>query len=218
MVGKTALLVFRFGLFLVLLAPFLVSKQLLFPFVTTKSFVFRIVVELLLPVYAYLVCVRKDLRPSFKNPLTLVVVGFLIFNFISAIFGVNVIRSLWGNFERMGGAFYLLHLTLLYFYILLIAQAKVINLAKFLKVTVISASILSLYGILVALGLKPFVPDPSLPRISITFGNPIYVGSFLILPLFFKFVFYFAVRKKISKSILWTLCTGSAFGNLPKRY
>jgi hypothetical protein len=89
MVGKTALLVFRFGLFLVLLAPFLVSKQLLFPFVTTKSFVFRIVVELLLPVYAYLVCVRKDLRPSFKNPLTLVVVGFLIFNFISAIFGVN---------------------------------------------------------------------------------------------------------------------------------
>jgi hypothetical protein len=117
MVGKTALLVFRFGLFLVLLAPFLVSKQLLFPFVTTKSFVFRIVVELLLPVYAYLVCVRKDLRPSFKNPLTLVVVGFLIFNFISAIFGVNVIRSLWGNFERMGGTFYLLHLTLLYFYV-----------------------------------------------------------------------------------------------------
>jgi len=205
MQGKTALLVFRFGLFLVLLAPFLVSKQLLFPFVTTKSFVFRIVVELLLPVYAYLVCVRKDLRPSFKNPLTLAVVGFLIFNFISAIFGVNVIRSLWGNFERMGGAFYLLHLTLLYFYILLIAQAKVINLAKFLKVAVISASILSLYGILVALGLKPFVPDPSLPRISITFGNPIYVGSFLILPLFLSLFFILQSEKKYQK-VFFGLC------------
>jgi tetratricopeptide (TPR) repeat protein len=34
------------------------------------------------------------------------------------------------------------------------------------------------------MGMKPIVTDPSLPRISIFFGNPIYVGSFMILPMF----------------------------------
>ena len=40
----------------------------------------------------------------------------------ASLAGVNVTRSLWGNFERMGGTYYLLHLTLLSFYIVMLAQ------------------------------------------------------------------------------------------------
>jgi hypothetical protein len=53
--------------------------------------------------YVYLVLVRKELRPNLKNPLNIFILVFLVINFLSAIFGVNVTRSIWGNFERMAG-------------------------------------------------------------------------------------------------------------------
>ncbi|MEK7161304.1 MAG: hypothetical protein AAB729_01285 [Patescibacteria group bacterium] len=98
-----------------LTASWWVFKDLLFPYVTSKAFFFRICIELALPLYIYLLLENKQLRPNWKNPLHIAVMAFLVVNIISSFSGVDVIRSLWGNFERMGGAFYLGHLTLLYF-------------------------------------------------------------------------------------------------------
>jgi O-antigen ligase len=207
-------------IFLSLLTPVLVSKDLLFPFVTTKAFYFRVIIELGLPFYIYLLLTRKDLRPDLKQPLNFSVLSFLAINLVSAFFGVNLIKSLWGNFERMGGVFYLAHLTLLYFYLLAMAKISANWLAGFLK-TAINLSVgLVCYGMLVRFlaeyeKLVPLteylrkisldfliVPDPSLPvRSSITFGNPIYVGSFLILPFFLSI--FFALQAEGLKAKVW---------------
>ncbi|MCX6797252.1 MAG: O-antigen ligase family protein [Candidatus Doudnabacteria bacterium] len=194
---------FIFLIFSVLLTPFFVFRDLLFPYVTSKAFFLRIAVELALPFYLFLIVIHKQFRPSLKNPLTVSVLAFWAINFISALFGVNIAKSLWGNFERMGGAYYLLHLTLVYFYLLLLARINPIIFSRFLKSAVVISGMLSVYGSLVAAGMHPWVADPSLPRISIVFGNPIYVGSFLILPMFLSAFLALQGEKLWEKVMYW---------------
>src|SRR5438105_2929689 len=99
-------------------AAFWVSREFLFPFVTTKAFFFRIAVELALPFYLYLLVTEPKLRPNLKNPLNIAMLVFVVINFASSFSGGSVNRSLWGNFERMGGAYYTAHLVALYFYVI----------------------------------------------------------------------------------------------------
>ncbi len=176
------------------LTPIWVFKDLLFPFITSKAFYLRILVEIGFPFFVYMLFVDKESRPSYKNPLHISVLSFWILNVFSAIFGLDPIKALWGNFERMGGVFYLTHLVLLYFYIVVLAKQQF----GFLKTIVYSnigiATALCVYAIFVRLGMTPFVPDPSLPRVSATFGNPIFFPSYLI-PILFLTLFW-AFRKK----------------------
>lgn len=191
-----------FGLvLLVLLAPLWVFKDLLFPYITSKAFYLRIVIELAFPFYLYLVLSVKQYRPSFKNPLTIAVTAFVVLNLISALFGVNPLKSLWGNFERMGGVFYLAHLSMYYFYILLLAQMKQDYMRKFVLSVISLGAVLAVYGVLVWLKILTFLPDPSYPRISATFGNPIFFASFLILPMFLTLFYLLQEDRKWMKAL-----------------
>src|ERR1700687_5825090 len=87
-----------------------VFKDLLFPYVTSKAFFFRIAIELALPFYLFLLAAEPNLRPRLKNPLSILALAFLVINIASSFTGVSTVRSLFGNFERMGGAYYLGHL------------------------------------------------------------------------------------------------------------
>ena len=176
---------FYFFVFLILLTPFMVFRDLLFPYVTSKAFYFRILVELALPFYVYLILSTPSWRPKLKNPLTISVLAFLLFNLLAAFFGVNTLKSIWGNFERMGGVFYLAHLVLLYFYVLLIGQMNIRAFRVFLQAVVGVGVLVALDGLMILLTHNHFgISDPSYPRVSGTFGNPIYIASFLVLPMF----------------------------------
>ena len=171
-------------------AAFWVFKDLLFPFVTSKAFFFRIAIELAFPLYAYFLVVDGRLRPNLKNPLNLAMLAFMLLNFASAFSGVNLTRSLWGNFERMGGAYYIAHLVALYFYILCLGQMGSWYLQWFLKVLLWVGIVVAGNGIFGWLGWPTLVLDPTLPtRVSSTLGNPIYLGSFLIIPFFLSLFF-----------------------------
>lgn len=184
-----------------LTAAFWVAKDLLFPFVTTKAFFFRIAIEAAFPFYLYLIVSESKLRPQFKNPLTLSVSAFLVINIISSFTGVSVVRSLWGNFERMGGAYYLTNLVALYFYVLALGQMQGLYFKRFLKVLLFVSFVLVGNGIFGWLGLPTFVQDPSLPgRVSSTLGNPIYLGSFLIIPMFLSLFFALQAEGKWRKA------------------
>jgi O-antigen ligase/tetratricopeptide (TPR) repeat protein len=169
-----------------LLSPVWVFRDLLFPFVTSKAFYFRILIELAFPLYIYLLISNPSLRPKWKkNPLNILVVLFLVLSTVSAFSGIGFIRSMWGNFERMGGVFYLAHLTAFYFYIVMLGQMGKSYLKTFLNCFILSALIIALNGISGKLGLGNLTLDASLPaRVSSTLGNPIYVGSYLVIPLF----------------------------------
>lgn len=181
------------------LTPLWVFKDLLFPFITSKAFYLRILVDLGLPFFVYILFADPKARPSYKNPLHIAVIVFWLFNIASALVGVDAQKALWGNFERMGGVFYLTHLILLYFYIVTLAKMEFRLLKVLIYSNIAIATALSLYATFVRFGMSPWVPDPSLPRVSATFGNPIFFPSYLI-PIMFLTIFW-GIRKK----------TGSAF-------
>ncbi len=187
------------------LTPFWVFKDLLFPFITSKAFYFRIMVDLGLPFFVYILFSEPKARPSIKNPLHIFVLLFLLLNFVSAIVGVDFQKAMWGNFERMGGVFYMTHLTLLYFYIVVLGKLNFSFLKTILYSNITIATVLSIYAIFVRLGMQPWVPDPSLPRISATFGNPIFFPSYII-PIMFLGIFW-AFRKQGFVKYLLLFCS-----------
>ena len=192
---KFALFAFSSFVFLSLLTPFWVFSHLQFPYVTSKAFYFRICMEVALPFYLYLIVAYKQYRPKLKNPLNIAVLAFLVISIASALTGVNVIRSLWGNFERMGGAYYLAHLVLLYFYIQALGQAGGSYLKRFLQAFIAVAVAVTINGLFGWLHWPTLTIDPSLPaRVSSTFGNPIFFASYLIIPMFLAA--YFAVSEE----------------------
>lgn len=194
---KASLSIFFGLLCLSLFAVLFVNQDLLFPFVTSKALFLRIILDLAFPFYVYLLLVRKDCRPSLKNPLTVSVLAFFAINVLASFTGVNVTNSIWGSIERMGGTWGLLHFVLVYFYVLLLAQISPAKTQKFLKVFLAVAVISMLYGLWVYLKLPGFFADPSLPdRVSSTFGNPIFFASFLILPL--SLTLFFAAQEESS--------------------
>ena len=176
------------------LTPFWVFKDLLFPFITSKAFYLRILVEMGLPFFIYILFIEPKTRPTYKNPLHITVILFWLINIGSAFTGVDPQKALWGNFERMGGVFYLTHLILLYFYIVTLAKIEFSLLKVLVYSNIAIATVLSIYAIFVRFGMNPWVPDPSLPRVSATFGNPIFFPSYLI-PIMFLTIFW-GTRKK----------------------
>ena len=187
---------------LTLLTPFWVFKDMLFPFITSKAYYLRILVELTFPVYLYLLLGNKDYRPNLRNPLNIFVLVFVVLNILSAIFGVNPLKSMWGNFERMGGVFYIAHLTAYYFYIQLLGSMGQNYFRRFLIAVISLGALMACYGALVKLGVFTFLPDPSLPRVSATLGNPIFFASFLILPLFVTLYYLLQEQNRFIKSTL----------------
>src|SRR5579872_1890340 len=129
----------------VLASSIVMSERLTFPFITGRTFYLRAIIELTLPLYCYLLIANKSLRPNLKNPLSLAVLGFLLANILAAIFGANFGRSIWGNFERMSGVWQQLHMTLFYFYLLLLVQLGGNFFRWFLQTVVWVAAAASLY-------------------------------------------------------------------------
>src|ERR1700690_2226414 len=81
---------------------------LLYPFLAIKALAFRRLVVLALPFYIYLVISAKHLRPLLKNPVSFLLLLFLVANIVTIFTGVNWPRSFWGNDERMGGVYQLM--------------------------------------------------------------------------------------------------------------
>jgi O-antigen ligase/tetratricopeptide (TPR) repeat protein len=195
-------------LVLALLSVFGLFRDLAYPFITSKVLWFRSAVLLALPIYFYLLSLEKSIRPNLKHPLHWVVLAFFAINVISSVWGVNFHRSVWGNYERMGGVWYLGHLTLLYFYLDALAKYSNFKFQQILKLLALLGALGGLYAVLTKLGFPawPF-PDDSLPaRASGFFGNPIFFASFLIFP--FTLSLFFLKQAEDKKAFrFWLLAS-----------
>ena len=175
-----------------LISTAVIGSELVYPTLDSQALWFRAFVLLALPFYLYLVVVDRRLRPNLRNPLTLAVAAFLFISLLATVFGVNPWRSFWGTYSRMSSEYHLILLTLLYFYVLLLATAGTRYLRVLLQLLVWIAALSSVYAILVALGMRGWTPDRFWAdhRISSIYGNPIFFASFLILPMALALYFW----------------------------
>jgi len=119
-----------------LLSPFFIDKQAYFPFIIGKATVFRIIVGLMMVVWALWVFGKQDpgLEKN-KKSLSLLVKAVIIFGiiiFISALFGVDFNYSFFSGNERMEGVLGIWYF--IAFFLIITTTFKYLEIEKILKI------------------------------------------------------------------------------------
>lgn len=180
---KACLFIIRWGTYLVLFAPLIVNTRFFFPFVAPKTIFFRIIVEILLAAYLFLVISHKHYRPKI-NALTIAIALFLGVFILASFTGVNFERSFWSTNERMTGIWTMLHL-FAFFIILSSVFKKREDWEKVLGVSIIVGVLLSLYI------LKG---NEISTRGGGTIGNTSFMAAYLLFDIFFAIILFLSKR------------------------
>ena len=176
MVENILLWAVRIGLWVIPLLPFYIASSMLFPFITGKNFTFRIIIELIVPLWAGLMIMRSEFRPR----LTILVKAITLLMavlFVADVFGPNPYRSFFSNYERMEGFISFAHLYL-YFLMLLSVFRTRRDWLVFFHVSIVASIAVSYIAVLQKLGLRPS-PQGGF-RVDSTIGNPTYLAAYLL--------------------------------------
>lgn len=172
------------GVFLLPFVPFLVTSSMFFPFITGKNFAFRIIVEIIFGAWFLLALRDARYRPAFSWILV-ALATFLVVIGLADLFGENVFKSFWSNFERMEGWFALLHL-FLYF----LVAGSVLTTTRIwgwlAHTSVVASVFICLYGVGQFIG--ELAVHQSDVRLDATIGNSAYLAIYLVFHIFITLV------------------------------
>lgn len=166
----------RIGLWVIPLLPFYIASSMLFPFITGKNFTFRIIIELIVPLWVGLMIMRSEFRPR----LTLLVKAVTLLVavlFLADWFGPNPYRSFFSNYERMEGFISFAHLYLYFLMLVSVFRIRRDWLVLF-HVSIIASIAVSYIAVLQKLGLR-LSPQGGF-RVDSTIGNPTYLAAYLL--------------------------------------
>ena len=104
----------KYGLIVLGVTPLIASNYFIFPFVHLKSIFFRVVMLLLILLISVVILGKGRWRGR-GNYVFYSWLIFLASQMFAAIFGTDVYRSMWGNFERMEGGWQLLLIGVYFF-------------------------------------------------------------------------------------------------------
>lgn len=186
--------------------PFIVlvvDSSQLFPFVTGKNFLFRTLVELSFGFWLILSLTKVEYRPK-RSTLLLSVGIFVAMMFVSNVFGVEVEKSIWSNFERMDGWITLIHLFAYTLVLSCVLNTKVLW-SRFWNTSVAVSVAVGIFAVAQLLkkyfvytlgysaegGLLKFLPiiNQGGERLDATFGNATYLATYMLLHIFLTLIF-----------------------------
>lgn len=179
------------------LVPFIVlivTHSTFFPFVVGKNFAFRALVEVLTPIWVVLMLMHASYRPR-RSWILVSSVVFVCVVAVADLFGENVLKSVWSNFERMEGLVTLVHI-LLYSLMAGVVFASEAVRMWFWRISIAVATYVSLYAVAQAVLTNTF-------RLDATLGNPIYLAVYVLFHIFIALVCAF--RPTISSFEKWLL-------------
>jgi O-antigen ligase len=190
----------RVGIFLVLLTPLVFGRFNLSFSEFPKVLYFRTLTEVLAVFYAALLLVEgKKFLPQIKGrillPAALIFIGILG---LATLFSVNPSWSLWGTVNRSLGWVTYLHF-FAFFWILVSTVKNREDWLLLIKATVLVSGISSLAGVLQKLDVATFLGINLPQRISGTFSNADFFGSYLVINIFLG-LFLLALKDK-SKTV-----------------
>lgn len=202
-------------LYLVLLTPLLISRNLYFPFVSGKIIFFKVVVELALFFYllAFFTNPKQpefEFKKYFKNPIFLSVGVFCLIFFFASFWGINAKFSLFSNYERGDGGFQFLHYLVFFFLLVSLFRTKN-DWKRFFFVSIIVSLIVCFYALGQLGEAKCLVNAASNEsaiqacssgtflaaslRVSGTLGNSSYLAVYILFH--FLFIGYLFIGEKI---------------------
>ncbi|MFA6428779.1 MAG: O-antigen ligase family protein [Candidatus Buchananbacteria bacterium] len=183
--------VIKAGVFVCLFSPLIISSDFFFPFIVPRNLLFRIVVEIIFALYILLTMIDRAYRPKFNKLFWAVLIYFGLI-VLSSFTGLNVAKSWLGDFERMGGVIYSLHL-LAYLIVLVGVFKKKEDWQQLLAFSLFASLLMSLIA-LAQYWHSPFILGSSGgDRLTALTGNAIYLAAYLLMHLFI--IFYFWLRQ-----------------------
>jgi len=184
------------ALFVLPIFPLIVANSFFFPFITGKAFYFRILVEVIFAGWLILAFLDAKYRPRL-NALTISVTLFMLVTLIADLLGVNPIRSIWSNFERMEG-----WLTIVHLWALFMAATGIFGYGeegkrwwhRWFNAFLIFAVCVAGYGIFQLLGWAAIHQGSS--RIDASLGNSAYMAVYMLLSAGLASYMYFVARAR----------------------
>jgi O-antigen ligase/tetratricopeptide (TPR) repeat protein len=194
------------GIFLIPFIPLYVANGMFFPFITGKNFTFRIIVEIILALWAILALRDRSYMPG-KSMVISSVGAFLAVMTVADIFGANFYRSFWSNYERMEGLVALLHMCG-YF----LVAGSVLNTGKlwdkYLKTILGAGVLISLFVFGQLAGM--FNINQGAWRVDATFGNSTYLAVHMLFLMFIAMYYHFRTKEVVTRTsrFLYIVLTG----------
>jgi O-antigen ligase/Flp pilus assembly protein TadD len=186
------------ALFLVPIFPLIVANDMFFPFITGKAFYFRILVEIAFAAWAILAFIDAKYRPKL-NALTVGVTVFALVALVADLVGVNPIRSLWSNFERMEGWITIAHLWMFF-----IVTTSIFGSGeegkqmwhRWLNTSLAVSFIVACYGFAQIFGWAAIHQSSS--RVDASLGNAAYMAVYMLISAGFAAYLFLVARKNAS--------------------
>ena len=174
----------RVLLALALAAPLVVMGGWLtetsFPFIVGKAIFFRFVVEAAFVIWLYLLIQY----PVYRLPRSWLLVSLLVYLVVAlaaSFAGISLTRSLWSTYERMEGWITLGHLTM--FALMLASVLRTFHhWQTVLNINILAGLVVGLLGLYEVAGGEE-------QRLSVTFGNPSFLASYVVVNLFIASAF-----------------------------
>ena len=169
------------GTALLLLTPFVLTRETIFPFVVGKALYSRTLIEIVFLAWAVLAYQRAEFRPQ-RSGILILLGATLVVATVSACFGISVQRSFWSTYERMQGVVDQAH-----WFALALALVSVIRPSHWrllLGAQVIVGLGIALFAVGQYYGIEMLIWDETAAghlRITTTLGNPIYVGGYAMV-------------------------------------
>ena len=176
----------------VAVTPIVVADNFFFPFITGKGFFFRIVVEILVGMWALLAYRDPAYRPK-PSYILYAIVALVGVMAIADIFSQNPEKSIWSNYERMEGLVTLVHL-LAYFVVSVAVLSTTKLWERLMQVSLVASVYIAGYGVLQYAGaLESF---QSATRVEATFGNSAYLAIYALINVFFAVLLLMRVNRE----------------------
>ncbi|MBA2686958.1 MAG: O-antigen ligase family protein [Gemmatimonadaceae bacterium] len=174
--------------------PLIILLNSFFPYIVPRTLYFRVVVEVSLGLLAYLL-IARDWRAQVRlDPFLYAFAAFVAANCLSAVFSPARNRAMFGDFERMGGVWALLHYMLFYALVRVFFGAR--QWRFFFHLLLAASSLVALIGLFEGAGTK---------GAASTIGNPGLLGLYLFFGLCISV--YLAFQ---SSRIRWALIYAAA--------
>ncbi|MFA6459138.1 MAG: O-antigen ligase family protein [Candidatus Paceibacterota bacterium] len=210
MIKSTSRFIALAALFLIPFFPLIVANSYFFPFITGKAFYFRILVEIAFASYIVLAFIDARYRPRL-NAMTIAVTLFALIVLAADLLGVNPLRSLWSNFERMEGWITIAHLWMFY-----ITTSGLFGFNSshasneesmkwwraWMNTFIVGGIIVSIYALVQFFGGAEIHQGSS--RIDASLGNAAYLAVYMLMNVGIAVYMLFDSRKKsASKQLQW---------------
>ena len=174
------------------------TSGMYFPFISGKNLLFRALVEIAF--FGWIILLFSDVKYRVslkKSPLSIAFAVFVVVLFFADIFGVNVTKSIWSNFERMEGLVSIVHF-FMYFLVLVATLHTLKEWRTMFKIFVASNIVVLAYAYAQLLGAQGFIFSKIAPsmaswfstnfpihqsinRLDATIGNSAYFAIYCLL-------------------------------------